>query len=120
MAIGTLYGIANIGTALGPFIGGLLTEQLSWRWVFFLNVPLAAVAIFCCLRWLPSMPPAGATARIDWVGLVLVSSAIVAVAYAADRGGEGAGARRRCSDCWHSLLCCSSYSSSWSGAYAIR
>jgi EmrB/QacA subfamily drug resistance transporter len=87
-AIGALYGIANIGTALGPFIGGLLTEQLSWRWVFFLNVPLAAVAIFCCLRWLPARPPAGATARIDWVGLVLVSSAIVAVAYAADRGGE--------------------------------
>ena len=88
VAIGALYGIANIGTALGPFIGGLLTEQLSWRWVFFLNVPLAAVAIFCCLRWLPSMPPAGATVRIDWLGLVLVSSAVVAVAYAADRGGE--------------------------------
>jgi hypothetical protein len=86
-AIGALYGIANIGTALGPFIGGLLTEQLSWRWVFFLNVPLAAVAIFCCLRWLPAKPPAGATMRIDWVGLVLVSSGVVAVAYAADRGG---------------------------------
>ena len=86
-AIGALYGIANIGTALGPFIGGLLTEQLSWRWVFFLNVPLAAIAIFCCLRWLPSKPPAGATVRIDWLGLVLVSSGVVAVAYAADRGG---------------------------------
>jgi len=88
LAIGALFGIANIGTALGPFIGGLLTEQLSWRWVFFLNVPLSAIAIFCCLRWLPSMPPAGATLRIDWAGLVLVSSGIVAVAYAADRGGE--------------------------------
>jgi EmrB/QacA subfamily drug resistance transporter len=87
-AIGALYGIANIGTALGPFIGGLLTEQLSWRWVFFLNVPLAAVAVFFCLRWLPAMPPAGTTVKIDWVGLVLVSSAIVAVAYAADRAGE--------------------------------
>src|SRR4029453_11107948 len=88
LAIGALFGIANIGTALGPFIGGLLTEQLSWRWVFFLNVPLSAIAIFCCLRWLPAMPPAGARVRIDWVGLILVSSGIVAVAYAADRGGE--------------------------------
>jgi EmrB/QacA subfamily drug resistance transporter len=88
LAIGALFGIANIGTALGPFIGGLLTEQLSWRWVFFLNVPLSAIAIFCCLRWLPSMPPAGARVRIDWLGLILVSSGIVAVAYAADRGGE--------------------------------
>ena len=88
VAIGALFGIANIGTALGPFIGGLLTEQLSWRWVFFLNVPLSAVAVFCCLRWLPSMSPAGATARIDWLGLMLVSSGIVAVAYAVDRAGE--------------------------------
>lgn len=88
LAIGALFGIANIGTALGPFIGGLLTEQLSWRWVFFLNVPLSAIAIFCCMRWLPSMPPAAAKVRIDWLGLILVSSGIVAVAYAADRGGE--------------------------------
>jgi EmrB/QacA subfamily drug resistance transporter len=88
LAIGALFGIANIGTALGPFIGGLLTEQLSWRWVFFLNVPLSAMAIFCCLRWLPSTPPAEATMRIDWLGLILVSSGIVAVAYAADRAGE--------------------------------
>jgi predicted MFS family arabinose efflux permease len=88
LAIGALFGIANIGTALGPFIGGLLTEQLSWRWVFFLNVPLSVIAIFCCLRWLPSMPPAEATVRIDWLGLILVSSGIVAVAYAADRAGE--------------------------------
>jgi EmrB/QacA subfamily drug resistance transporter len=88
MAIGALFGIANIGTALGPFIGGLLTEQLSWRWVFFLNVPLSAIAIVCCLRWLPSTSPAGAAVRIDWAGLILVSAGIVAVAYAADRAGE--------------------------------
>ena len=88
LAIGLLFGIANIGTALGPFIGGLLTEQLSWRWVFFLNVPLSAVAIFCCLRWMPAMSPAGVTVRIDWLGLVLVSFGIVAVAYAVDRAGE--------------------------------
>jgi predicted MFS family arabinose efflux permease len=88
VAIGALFGIANIGTALGPFIGGLLTEQLSWRWVFFLNVPLSAVAILCCLRWLPAMSPAGATMRIDWLGLILVSSGIVAVAYAVDRAGD--------------------------------
>jgi hypothetical protein len=70
-----------------------LTEQLSWRWVFFLNVPLSGIAIFCCLRWLPAMSPAGATMRIDWLGLILVSSGIVAVAYAVDRAGEWAGAR---------------------------
>jgi EmrB/QacA subfamily drug resistance transporter len=87
-AIGALFGIASIGTALGPFIGGLLTEQASWRWVFLLNVPLSAIAIIFCLRWVSKVPPAGASPRIDWVGLVLVSAGIVAFAYAADRGGE--------------------------------
>jgi EmrB/QacA subfamily drug resistance transporter len=87
-AIGALFGAANVGTALGPFVGGLLTEQLSWRWVFLLNVPLAAVAIVCCLMWLPKTSPTGASVRIDWLGLVLVSGGVVAVAYAADRGGD--------------------------------
>ncbi len=87
-AIGALFGAANVGTALGPFIGGLLTEQFSWRWVFLLNVPLAAVAIVCCLMWLPKTKPSGPSTRIDWLGLVLVSAGIVAVAYAADRGGD--------------------------------
>jgi hypothetical protein len=87
-AIGALFGAANVGTALGPFIGGLLTEQLSWRFVFLLNVPLAAVAVVCCLMWLPATKLAGISTRIDWVGLVLISLGIVALAYAADRGGE--------------------------------
>jgi MFS family permease len=52
-AIGALFGAANIGTALGPFVGGLLSEQISWRWVFLLNVPLAVLAIILCLRWVP-------------------------------------------------------------------
>ena len=56
--------------------------------MFLLNVPLAAVAIVCCLRWLPPTKPVGASTRIDWLGLVLVSAGIVAVAYAADRGGD--------------------------------
>lgn len=56
--------------------------------MFFLEVPLSAIAIVC----LPSMAafasPAGAAVRIDWAGLILVSAGIVAVAYAADRAGE--------------------------------
>ncbi len=87
-AIGALFGAANVGTALGPFVGGLLTEQLGWRFVFLLNVPLVVVAIVCCLLWLPATRPSGAAVRIDWLGLLLVGAGIVAVAYAADRAGE--------------------------------
>jgi EmrB/QacA subfamily drug resistance transporter len=88
VAIGTLFGAANVGTALGPFIGGLLTEQLSWRFVFLLNVPLAAAAVICCLLWLPRAERSGAPVRIDWLGLVLVAAGVVALAYAADRAGD--------------------------------
>jgi MFS family permease len=58
-AIGLLFGIANIGTALGPFIGGLLTEQLSWRWVFFLNVPLTRSPSSAAFDGCPRCHPRG-------------------------------------------------------------
>lgn len=86
-AIGAVFGAANVGTALGPFIGGLLTEHLSWRLVFLLNVPLAAAAVVCCLAWLPAKEESAATVRIDWWGLLLVSAGVVTLAYAADRAG---------------------------------
>lgn len=85
-AIGILFGLANIGTALGPFVGGLLTEQLSWRWIFLLNVPLVILAIVLCARWLPETRDEAASPRIDIAGLVTVALAVAAVAYAADRG----------------------------------
>ncbi|HST04693.1 MAG TPA: MFS transporter, partial [Chloroflexia bacterium] len=45
-AIGTWSGATSITTALGPVLGGWLVENISWRWVFFINVPLAALVIF--------------------------------------------------------------------------
>jgi MFS family permease len=44
-AIGLAYGIAGLGNAAGPLIGGLLTETVGWRWIFWLNIPLTLVAL---------------------------------------------------------------------------
>ena len=44
-AIGLAYGIAGLGNAAGPLIGGLLTETVGWRWIFWLNVPLTLVSL---------------------------------------------------------------------------
>ena len=44
-AIGAWSGLAGVSTAIGPFVGGWLIDALSWRWIFFLNVPVAAVAV---------------------------------------------------------------------------
>ena len=52
-AIGTWSGLAGVSTALGPVLGGYLIDALSWRWIFLLNLPLAAIVILAARRWAP-------------------------------------------------------------------
>ena len=71
-AIGTWSGFTAITTALGPVLGGWLIQHGSWRWVFFINLPLAAVVIALSLR---HVPESRSTLRdkIDWPGALLVT-----------------------------------------------
>ena len=66
-AIGTWSGFTAITTALGPVLGGWLIEHASWRWVFFINVPLAAAVIVISL-WHVAESRGPAWANIDWRG----------------------------------------------------
>jgi EmrB/QacA subfamily drug resistance transporter len=59
-AIGTWSGLAGVSTALGPFVGGWLIDALSWRWIFLMNLPLAAVVLLAALRWAPESRDPGA------------------------------------------------------------
>lgn len=52
-AIGAWSGLSGVSTALGPFLGGWLVDALSWRWIFFLNLPLAVLVVLAALRWVP-------------------------------------------------------------------
>src|SRR6202795_338316 len=70
-AIGTWSGFSAITTALGPVIGGLLIEHVSWRAAFFLNVPLAVVVVALSLRFMAESHDPSRSARIDWLGAVL-------------------------------------------------
>ena len=69
-AIGAWSGFTAITTAVGPVFGGWLVEHASWRWVFFINLPLAAVAITISLWHIPEGRIANA-GRIDWSGALL-------------------------------------------------
>ncbi|WP_269583173.1 DHA2 family efflux MFS transporter permease subunit [Roseibium sp. Sym1] len=71
-AIGTLAGMATVFLAAGPFLGGVLTEFLSWRWVFWINIPIvAAGSALACLLWRnPAVPRPRPV--IDRIGLVLL------------------------------------------------
>jgi EmrB/QacA subfamily drug resistance transporter len=80
---GTAYGVwgavAGASAAVGPIIGGALTEAISWRWIFFVNVPVGAAVIG--LSFILGNPPAAARARADVAGMVTFTVAAAAATY---------------------------------------
>jgi EmrB/QacA subfamily drug resistance transporter len=70
LAIGTWSGFTAITTAIGPVLGGWLVEHASWRWVFFLNLPIAAAVVVISLWRIPESRSVSA-GRIDWSGAIL-------------------------------------------------
>ncbi len=80
LAIGTWSGFTAITTAGGPVLGGWLIEHASWRWAFFINVPLAATVIVISLRHIPESR--NATARhVDWLGALVATVGLGGVVY---------------------------------------
>jgi EmrB/QacA subfamily drug resistance transporter len=71
-AIGTWSGFTAITTAIGPVLGGWLVQHASWRWVFFINLPLAAAVIAISLWRIPESRSSSA-GRIDWIGAALAT-----------------------------------------------
>ena len=84
--VGALLGIAGVGTALGPVVGGLFAASVGWRWVFLINVPVAAYAVWQCRRLPNSRDDAAdrALARIDWWGVLTVVGGLVLLSAAID------------------------------------
>ncbi|MGI9088826.1 MAG: MFS transporter [Chthoniobacterales bacterium] len=79
-AIGTWSGFSAITAAIGPVLGGRLVEHISWRAVFFINIPIALIVIAISLRHVPeSSSPE--KARLDWLGAGLIASALGALVY---------------------------------------
>jgi EmrB/QacA subfamily drug resistance transporter len=92
LAGGLILGVAGLGNAVGPLLGGALTDGLSWRWVFFLNVPIAAFAMFVTARNVPEDAGQGAEAGIDYPGIATLSAGVVAILVGLDQGtAEGYG-----------------------------
>ncbi|MGB2569247.1 MFS transporter [Micromonospora citrea] len=86
-AIGAWSGLSGVATALGPFLGGWLIDALSWRWIFFINVPFAVGVILAALRWVPESRDedaarAGGTGRFDVSGALLGALGLAGITYA--------------------------------------
>jgi EmrB/QacA subfamily drug resistance transporter len=80
-AIGTWSGFSAITTAIGPVVGGWLIEHVSWRAIFFLNVPLAAIVIALSLRCMSESRDDTRGSRVDWTGAVLAVLGLGGIVY---------------------------------------
>jgi EmrB/QacA subfamily drug resistance transporter len=80
-AIGTWSGSTAITTALGPVMGGWLIEHVSWRAVFFLNLPLALIVLVLVLSFVPESRDEEDTGRLDIAGAVLATASLAAIVF---------------------------------------
>jgi MFS family permease len=87
-AIGVVLGFAAIGTALGPFVGGTFSEYLSWRGVFFVNIPFCLAAIVLMLRYVQESRDETADRHIDVAGMLAITGSLVCISLAFDRGED--------------------------------
>lgn len=81
-AVGLWSGLGGVGAAIGPFVGGWLVDGPGWRWVFLLNVPLAAICAPVALRHVPETRDPAAHGRFDVLGAVLGAVGLALITYA--------------------------------------
>ncbi|MFJ6630800.1 MFS transporter [Streptomyces sp. NPDC091376] len=81
-AVGLWSGFGGVGAAIGPFVGGWLVDGPGWRWVFLLNVPLAALCVPVALRHVPESRDPAAHGRFDVLGAALGALSLALVTYA--------------------------------------
>src|SRR5690349_12319584 len=83
-----------LGPILGPVIGGLIVNSVSWRWIFYVNIPIAIVALFMAWHWLHADHGRADAGRLDWLGLALLSPGLAGIVFGLSEtethGGIGA------------------------------
>ncbi|MFG2878155.1 MFS transporter [Streptomyces sp. NPDC048337] len=87
VAFGVWGAVNGAAAAAGPIIGGLLTEHFGWRWIFFINLPVCALAVYVTLKAVAESRDPHAT-RLDLPGMATFTAGAGALTYAVIRGGE--------------------------------
>jgi EmrB/QacA subfamily drug resistance transporter len=73
---GAVFGVSAL---IGPAIGGVLTDQISWHWVFYVNLPLGALALFIIWRLLPPLHTSGVSRKVDYLGVAVFTAALIPI-----------------------------------------
>jgi EmrB/QacA subfamily drug resistance transporter len=82
MAIGIWAGVSAIALAIGPLLGGIITEHLSWNWIFYVNVPIGVAAIAASVLVIPESRDTSREQRLDLPGLLSSGIGLLALVYA--------------------------------------
>jgi EmrB/QacA subfamily drug resistance transporter len=88
LAGGIIIGAAGLGNAIGPLLGGVLTDALSWRWIFFLNVPIALFAVAVAYLLVHVKEPESRDRKIDYPGIVAITIGLVSLLVALDQAAD--------------------------------
>ena len=88
LAGGIILGAAGLGNAIGPLLGGFLTDVLDWRWIFFLNLPVAAFACYVTWRNVHLEEARSTDHRFDYLGVAAISLGLVSLLLALDQGSD--------------------------------
>jgi EmrB/QacA subfamily drug resistance transporter len=91
-AIGTWSGFTSITAAIGPVLGGWFVQHASWRWVFFINLPIALVVVMLTLWRVPECGAKKEGLRLDWPGALLTAIGLGGIVYAFIESAPIAGA----------------------------
>ena len=80
-AIGTWSGFTGLTAAVGPVLGGWFIQKLSWRWAFFINVPIGVIVLLLLFLFVPAKQENSASKHVDWLGAIVVAASLAAIVF---------------------------------------